>query len=430
MGASNVDGLEEARCGGGQGDGMGARRTAVVLSLVVVASGLMPAARATSSRTLEATFTSVSFGWEKVERWKDNNANFLTEGWPSDGRGDQLGQRVTHFGSAQPHSSRFLLSYAPGWDTGTRPTPVLLVHGANQTADFAWANPNEYGTNICGAATCPSTGLMQYLDGQGYKVFAITFPHKNGDGYYWAEQVYDAIEIIKSRTGASTVDVVGWSKGGFNARQYASSVKRTWGTAYASNIRRLVLMGTPNNGFDYAFRHGILTSVGIFPACGINANGAAPHTWLVCYGVWYYNPEYSYGSSWYPGSKQMLKRWDGTYGLPFEQDYYTTYYGGTGFYSQGSGITAYTSSSIVDTIRTAGVPTAIKNYRLCGNVNDIPNIHNEHTGTSDGVIFTSSCTSTTGLPTNGGSSTRALNHLELGWQSGSMSQVHTWLSAP
>ncbi|MCA1838701.1 MAG: alpha/beta hydrolase, partial [Actinobacteria bacterium] len=262
-------------------------------------------------------------------------------------------------------------------------------------------------------------------------VFAIGFPHKNGDGYYWAEQIHDAIEVIKSRTGASTVDVVAWSKGGFNARMYASSVKASWGTAYANNIRKLVLMGTPNNGFDYPFRHGILPAVGVYSECGVGANGAVASDWLVCYGVWYNHPEWAYGSSWYPGSKQMLKRWDGTYGLPTnEQDYYTTYYGGWGYASHSDGITAFTGGSLVDSVRTAGIPAAIRTYRICGNVNDIPNIHNEHTGTSDGLIFTSSCTSTTGIGNNAGGSTLAINHSKLGWYSSSMSQVESWLAAP
>lgn len=401
-----------------------------VATLIAAGSlGQITPARSTASRTLEATFTSVSFGWEKVERWKDNSSGFAAEGWPGDGRGNQAGQRVTHFASSQPHSSRFLLSYAPNWDTGTKPTPVLLVHGANQTADFAWANPNEYGGNLCGAATCPGTGLMQYLDTRGYKVFGITFPHKNGDGYYWAEQIYDAIEIIKSRTGASQVDVVAWSKGGFNARQYISSVKKTWGTGYAGNVRRLILVGAPNNGFDYAFRHGLNTSIGIYPECGINANGAAPHTSLVCYGIWYSHPEYSYSSSWYPGSKQMLKGWAGTYGLPFEQDYYTTYYGGWGYYSYSPGLSSHMSSSLVDTIRTAGVPSSVRTYLLCGQTADIPNIHNEHTGTSDGLIFKNSCTSSTGIATLGGTVTLNVNHSELGWDSTAMSQIQTWLAA-
>lgn len=404
------------------------RHGCVVLGLFATVSLAVPG-RATTSRTLEATFSSVANGWEKVERWKDNSTGFGAEGFPSDGRGDQFGQRATFFGTTRPHSSRFLLYYAPNWDTGSRSTPVLLVHGANQQADFAWANPGELGSDFCGASTCPSMGLMQYLDSRGYKVFALSFPHKNGDGYYWAEQIHDAIEIIKSGTGAAKVDVVAWSKGGFNARMYASSVRASWGTAYASNIRRLILIGTPNNGLDYAFRHGIIPSLGVYSECGGEANGAVAHDWLVCYGSWSNHPEWTYSSSWFPGTKQMLRRWDGTYGLPFEQDYYTTYYGGWGFVSHSDGINAFTASSLVSKLRSATVPSSVRVHMLCGNQNDIPLIHNEHTGTSDGLIFTSSCRSTVGITNHGGSTTLGVNHNELGWHSSAMAQIEAWLGA-
>lgn len=127
-------------------------RTALglALALTVVAVAGTPAvpAAATASRTLEATFTTgIANGWVRVERWNDNDPGFAPEAYPPDGRGDQDGQRRTFFGNvARPRSSRFLLYLAPGWDTGSRPTPVLLVHGANDNPDRAWAkNPNELG---------------------------------------------------------------------------------------------------------------------------------------------------------------------------------------------------------------------------------------------------------------------------------------------
>ena len=179
-----------------------------------------------SSPVLEATYTkSISNGWVQVERWRDPGTAFRQETFPPDGRGNQTGQRVTFFnGIATPNSGRLLLYYAPNWNTNPKATPVLLVHGANQDADLAWANPNEAGAYGCGQSSCPTTGLMQSLATGGFKVFAIGFPHKNGDGYFWAEQIEDAIQVIKSRTGAPSVDVVSWSKGAFNARMYVSSV--------------------------------------------------------------------------------------------------------------------------------------------------------------------------------------------------------------
>lgn len=403
-----------------------------LLVLIALILSSYPAA-ATGSRTLEATFTSVQYGWAKVERYLDQGSMFKSENYLSDGRNDQEGQRKTFFASGRPFSGRFLLYYAPGWNTGTRPVPVLLVHGANDNADRAWAAPNS-GTN-CGAATCPATGLMQHLSGKGYKVFAINFPHKHGDNYYWAEQIHDAIEIIKAKTGATQVDLVAWSKGAFAARQYASSLYKSGGSAYGGSVRKLILMGGPNKGMDYTFRHGINPSVGVYPECGINANAPAAHTTQMCYGILYSHPELSIyttsSGNFFPGQKQMLYRWDGVYGLPTaEQDWYTTYYGGWGYTSYSEGIDyAINQGSLVSTIRTKGIPASIKTYLYCGGANDIPNIHNEHTGPSDGVVFTASCSDTGGIGTVAGKVTNnAVNHLELGWASTVMTQVEAWLA--
>lgn len=394
----------------------------------------MPAV-ATSSRTLEATYTTVANGWAQVERWRDSSSSFPTEDYPPDGRGDQNGQRLSFFANVgRPHSSRFLLYYAPGWNTNPNATPVLLVHGANDTVDRAWANPNEMGGFGCGAITCPNTGLMQYLSGRGYKVFAINFPHKQGDNYYWAEQIYDAIQVIKARTGASKVDLIGWSKGAFAARMYASSVRKSWATAYAGDVRRLVLIGNPNGGFDYIFRHGWSHDVSIFSECGGTVNAPSPHTDMVCLGFWRSHPELSIyttaSGNFYPGQKQMLARWDGVYPLPVaEQDWYTTYYGGTGFFTGGQGIDyAMSQGSLVSTIRSAGVPSTVPTYLLCGDTPSIPTIHNEHTGPSDGVVFISSCRDTTGIANVAGNViVSGLNHLQLGWATPAMSQVEVWL---
>lgn len=408
----------------------------VVLWGLVIQIGLMPhTVQATSSRTLEATFThNIQNGWVRVERWRDTNPNFKAESYPPDGRLDQTGQRLIFFDNvARPASGRFLLYYAPGWDTNPNPTPVLLVHGAFENADWAWANPAESPLG-CGAETCPTTGLMQYLSGLGYKVFAISYPHGAGDNYYWAEQIYDAIQIIKSRTGASQVDVVAWSKGTVAGRMYVSSVRKTWGTAYAGDVRRLIMVGGLNNGWDWPFRHGTYSSLWIFPECGGTLLGGSAHTNLICWGFWYYHPELSiYKTSsgdFFPGLRQMLKRWDGVYPLPYyEPDYWTTYYGGWGYYSYSNGITyAINQGSLINKIRSAGVPSSVSTYLLCGGAADIPNWHNEHTGPSDGTVFVASCSDTSGIGTVGGNVLLDnVNHLELVWESSAMLQIESWL---
>ena len=406
-----------------------ARLAGAILTALLVSFGGSPSAAA--APVLEATFTDgIANGWVRVERWRDPNPAFRQEAFPPDGRGDQTGQRVLFFGSARPHSSRFLLYYAPGWDSNTRPTPVLLVHGATQNADQAWANPAD-SSGACGRSSCPTTGLMQALSNAGYRVFAINFPHPNGDGYFWSQQIAAAIDIVKARTGADTVDVIAWSKGGFNTRMYVSSLAPAWGVSYRHDVRRLILMGTPNNGFDWSFRHGTFGSLSVYPECGGIIDGPAVHDWMLCFGWWWYHPEWTYGSDYFPGSAQMLKRWDSVYSpATFEADWWTTYYGGWGFYSHSPGIDAYLGRSLVDDLRAAGIPPTVRVHLLCGNQNDIPLLHNEHTGPSDGVIFVASCADRAGISNIGGVTTLAVNHLELGWEQSSVAQILDWLAAP
>lgn len=407
----------------------------IVFGLLVSGTVFARGANATGSATIEATFTSVANGWVKVERIKDNDTNFPAENYPPDGRGNQDGQRLTFFGNVtQPSSSRFLLFYGPGWNTNSQPVPVLLVHGANDNVDRAWANPNDSGGFGCGAASCPSTGLLQVLSNNGFRVFAINFAHKQGDNLLQAQLVYDAIQRIKSVTGATKIDLVGWSKGAFVSRMYVSSVKPSWGVSYAGDVRKLILIGNPNAGYDYPFRHGWSHDFSIFTECGASVNAPSPHTAMTCYGSLDVHPELSIFTTskgnFYPGQKQLLARFDNVFALPTgEQDWETTYYGGNGFYTQGLGIQeAINEGSLVSTIRSATVPSSVTTYLLAGGSNTIPTIHNEHTGPSDGVVFISSATDSTGIPTLGGTTIVTTdNHLELGWESAANGQVVSWL---
>lgn len=401
---------------------------------VVLAAYAAPSALA-GTPTVEATYTTVSNGWVMAERYLDTNSGFTQEQYPPDGRGDQDGQRLTFFGNvAKPFSGRFLLYHAPGWNTNPRPVPILLVHGANDNADRAWANPNELGGFGCGALICPSTGLMQYLANDGFRVFAINFAHKQGDNYMQAQLIEDAIQVIRSKLGASQVDVVAWSKGATAARMYVSSVRRSWGLPYQGDVRRLVLIGGPNKGYDYPFAHGWAHDFSIWPECGGSINAPSPHVTMTCYGQYTSHPELSiYSTSTcdcFPGQKQMLYRWDGVYGVDqTQQDWYTTYYGGQGFYTYSYGIqVAINEGSLIATIRGVGIPSSVSTYLLCGGSANIPTIYNENRGPSDGVVFIASCSDTGGIPNVGGNVVIVNgNHLTLGWQSTAMAQADSWL---
>ena len=412
------------------------RFSAIAVAALMAAAGAPASpARAAAALTLEATYSSVSNGWVRVDRYLDSNAGFTQEQYPPDGRGNQDGQRLTFFNNvAQPFSGRFLLYYAPGWNTGSRPVPVLLVHGANDNADRAWANPNESGGFGCGSSTCPTTGLMQYLSSDGFRVFALNFAHKQGDNYMHAQVVADAVQVIRQQLGVTQVDVVGWSMGMMAARMYVSSVRPSWGQVYQNDVRRMVLIGGPNKGYDYPFAHGYAHDLSIWPECGGHVNAPAPHIDMTCYGVYYAHPELSIFSTstcnCFPGQKQMLYKWDGVYGVDqTQQDWYTTYYGGQGVYTYGYGIQeGINEGGLVDTIRSAGVPAQVTTYLLSGGTANIPTIYNENRGPSDGVVFVASASDTGGIPTVGGN-TEVVgdNHLTLGWEATAMSTVRGWL---
>ncbi|NDL57164.1 lipase [Phytoactinopolyspora sp. XMNu-373] len=379
--------------------------------------------------------TNVGNGWDRVEHYRDTRSGFAQEQFPPDGRGDQDGQRVTFFGGdAQPHSAEFLLYHAPGWDAATERRPVLLVHGANDTPDRAWANPGESGDYGCGRSTCPSTGLMQDLVAEGIPVFAVGFAHKQGDNLLQAQHVGNAVALIRDKTGADKVDVVGWSKGMMSARMYVSSVAPAWGSGYAGDVGRLILIGGPNGGYDYPFAHGWAHNFTIWPECGGTVNAPSPHTRMTCYGAYTHHPEFSFvsDSGWdvYPGQRQMLARWDHVYGInTAAQDWYTTYHGGQGFYTRGPGIqAAIDAGSLISQIRAAGTPGDVSVYLLAGGAPTITGIWNETRGPSDGVVFVSSALDTTGIGDVGGTRLAgAVNHLELGWHPTARDQIISWL---
>lgn len=310
--------------------------------------------------------------------------------------------------------------------------PVLLVPGAYENADYAWANPSS-GPLGCGASSCPTTGLMQSLTDGGYRVFGITFPHTVGNNYNHAEQIGDAIQIIKASTGAAQVDVVAWSMGVLSSRMYASSVTQDWGTAYGEDIRKLILVGGPNNGLDYAFRHGIWPATTTYTECGGSVIGGTAAIWQNCFGWLFTHPELTLyvtpSGDFFPGIRQMLKRWDATYPLnPINLDVYTTYYGGIRFYGTSYGIDfAISQGSLIAPMRNSTVPAAISTYLLCGSKPNIPNWNNETDGPSDGSILLASCKDEGAIGTVAGTTTLNLNHMRLTWDSAAKSQITTWL---
>lgn len=376
------------------------------------------------------TYTSVQYGWQSVELWNDAYSSWPAEHYLSDGRDNQTGQAGQLFATSQPPGTEFLLYKAPGAITNSGP-PVLLVMGANDSVDREYADPALGGPGTCGVEDCPTTGLMQYLSGRGFRVFAVDFANPQGDNYEWAQTISDALAVETYETGVSKIDLLGWSKGAFAARMYAASVKPSWGRPYQDNVAKLILLGNPNGGLDYTFAHGTEGNPLIYPQCGGSLNGPSPSQSYMCYFVMYAEPDLSIDSVYFTGQRQMLARWDGVYGVDETQDdWYTTYYGGTGYVSTSNGIQyAINHGSLVSTILQTGIPAAVPAYLLCGGSPTIPGFYDENRGPSDGVVFEASCEQTTGFADVAAVDLLAGdNHLMLGWDSAAESVIASWLS--
>jgi hypothetical protein len=302
----------------------------VAAGLAVLATvSLLPATPAAASGptglgtlTLLKTYTSVQYGWQSVQLWNDEYSAWPAQYFLPDGRDNQTGQAQTLFG----------------------------------------------------------TGLMQYLSGLGYRVFAVDFANVQGDNYQWAQTIGDALSVVSSQTGVSQVDLLAWSKGAFAARMYVSGVAPSWGRGYQGNVAKLILIGNPNGGLDYTFAHGTEGNPLIYPQCGGSLNGP--------------------------------------------------YYGGTGYVSTSNGIAyAISHGSLVSTILQAGIPATVPTYLLCGGSPTIPEFYNENRGPSDGVVFEASCEETTGIGDVGAVHLiGGDNHLMLGWEPTAESIISSWLS--
>lgn len=355
---------------------------------------LVAAAWATSGydpSTPDHTFTGVEVEdlegqnrlWSAIERHVDPDRTLFGRGeyngvtaWPDEA--SWAPYIATCFGTGTPHTSAFLLHVGPSAAIASG-TPILFVPGAADNGSRGFIT------------------MAWHEDLLGRPVYALTFAHPHGDAFEQAEAIADAIARIKARTGAAQVDVVAHSKGGISAAIYASNhAGAAWpdrayesvGTRYRGDIRRLVFIATPLAGIDTAFRwpNGNYLS--------LEADEAfSPSSWA----TWYpYGSAYPYYATdlaeqdflpadgdLFPGQRQLYARQP--YDLPGEspnlgayavqQDWYTTYEGGYGFYSYSDGIDAVVDAGgdVFGALEAAGVDPAIELFVLAGNNPIMPN---------------------------------------------------------
>lgn len=310
---------------------------------------------------------------------------------------------IAAFKTATPPPSNYLLHLAPGWDRNPHKTPILLIHGAGLDA-------TSY-TNIYNLGF---TGLQQRLVYLGYRVFSLTFSHSHGDNYHQAEVLAHAIEQIKSLSKANKINLIAHSKGGFAARIYLSNLAST---PYRDDVEHYIMLGTPNLGTDYAFRNPSISYM-IYLSSG---NGVIAWHKLLYLGNYIDTSSraiYSNGS--FPGQSQMLYPWVEEFPLDVsQQDWWTTYYGGTGFMSSSKGIkTALADGGyLVHKLEQKGLEPGITFSVVAGDNNYLGIVPSTSGAPSDGIIFVDSVLNTDGMCRQGAvlqeKITLPLNHVEL-----------------
>ncbi|MDP2311812.1 MAG: hypothetical protein Q8P41_02835 [Pseudomonadota bacterium] len=356
----------------------------LLASLAFATSGFdatTPSATFTGAETWDAEETVQL--WSAVERHIDTNRTLFTAGefnasteWAeSSAFAPWIG---TAFGTSTPSGGTFLLHQ--GVHAGTASgTPILFVPGAGDNASRGFVT------------------MATKMDWAGRPVYAVTFAHPHGDVFEQAEIVADAIARVKVLTGATQVDLVSHSKGGIAVAVYlshhagadwGSTSYESVGTPYRDDVRRSVFIATPLGGIDTAFRWPLGN------VASLTADYAlAPTSWRTYYpygvGAPAWNTDLSEqdffpdGGDLFPGQRQILARqdyplpgslpWLGAYSL--QTDWYTSYEGGLGFYSDSDGIDAAVTAGgdLLEYLGAAGVDPGVEIFVLAGENPLMPN---------------------------------------------------------
>jgi pimeloyl-ACP methyl ester carboxylesterase len=329
--------------------------------------------------------------WERIECWQDTARPFALEPMLEKSR-HETPEIISAFGSNKPATSNFLLHYGPKWKSNTGKI-VMLVHGASDNANRAWATP----AILLGDASKP--GLLKAFEDKGFRVFAVTFPHKHGNLFYEAQYLADALEIIGA-SAANKATLIGHSAGGLVARMYVSNFMPNGGwTGYRGDVERLITLAAPHRGQDFAFRHPEFNYY--FMKDELAAN--APMSWdkVLAYGVWKDTFEFSIYSDNFPMQQQVLYNWTGRYPMKTTApDSYTTLHGGQGYVSHSLGIdnAIARGGNFMNAFRGFPVPADVAMTVIAGTRQEIENVpQTEKDGPSDGLVFVESASHTADL---------------------------------
>jgi triacylglycerol lipase len=380
----------------------------VVLALVLV-SGTGPATATESFNPANAEVRP-SKRWAKLELLEDSHKAM---------RQERFTKWVEHvdpeiieaFHSARPSSSLVLLHYAKGWERTTVAPPVILIHGAGLTSNDCYADRPIMQAH---------EGLAARLSRAKRSVFAVTFAHGHGDNLLQAEALANAIARVKLVTHHKRVDLVAHSKGGMAARIYLSDAGARWATRYRKDVRRYVMLGTPNGGIDVGFAYPNLN----YWILEHKSSAPITFTQALYYGK---NKEFAdrtvYGpDSPCPGQAQMITRWDARYGKTKAKgqfDVETTYEGGKGKVSTSLGIEKAIADGgrLMERLGKKGIHPSVELAVLAGTSNWLMGMVGERRGPSDGLLLVASALHTKPLLKRGAKllcrDLRQFNHLQL-----------------
>ncbi len=132
--------------------------------------------------------------------------------------------------------------------------PLILVHGiigTNETFNSDYFVQNGFETYVVDMNNNPSPKLIYANNNTVY--YFTSYRDRVPDLAYGNIKVYsellrEQIDLVKSKTGASQVDIVAHSMGGLISRTYINS--NSYNTR--KDVRKLIMAGTPNHGSDVA----------------------------------------------------------------------------------------------------------------------------------------------------------------------------------
>jgi len=188
-------------------------------------------------------------------------------------------------------------------------------------------------------------------------------------------------------------------------------------TAYRHDVRRLVMLGVPNLGTDFAFRNPSVSYL-IYTAGG---NGVIAWDKLIYLTATVaITPRSIYAGGGFPGQSQILYRWDNEYNLDVsQQDWWTTYYGGSGYVSHSQGIEAALLSGgcLISELEKHSLATDIELSVLAGESHLFAMIPLQTSIPGDGIVFRESALNTDAMVSGGAhlkdKQVMTINHIEL-----------------